>query len=56
MKKMVKREMAKEGGIRVSGTTDRVVRFVMSWLSKREKLDPVQASAIDVAAVVRELI
>ena len=28
----------------------------MSWLPKRDKLDPVQASAIDVAVVVRELI
>ena len=36
--------------------SDRVVRFVMSWLPKRRNLDPVQASAIDFAAVVRELI
>ena len=36
--------------------SDRVVSFVMSWLPKRDKLDPVQASAVDVAAVVRELI
>ena len=27
----------------------------MSWLPKRDKLDPVQASAIDVVVVVREL-
>ena len=30
-------------------SSDRVVRFVMSWLPKRDKLDPVQASAIDFA-------
>ena len=33
----------------MSGTSDRVVGFVMSWLPKRDKLDPVQASAIDFA-------
>ena len=27
----------------------------MSWLPRRDKLDPVQASAVDVAAMVREL-